>query len=235
MLNEYGVNRWCIIADADELLFFPNAAFVSLKDLREYFETKGSEALHCMLLDMYSDKPLSTAQMDVGEDPLRVCSFFDLDHERVQEQIFNPRDNRYYSLEQLYGGCRLRMFGLRCNISKISFFKYTPQVFLGPGRHSIDKAKISDMQGVVFHTKFFNDFLAKAFTEAERGEHWTEALEYKGYVAALEKDPDPVFLCDRSRRFIGGDELVRLDIMRTTAEFDLFAKKRMNDREKGNG
>ena len=50
LLHRYGRGHWCLMADANELLVYPNAQMRSLKQLSSHLEVSGYDALHCQVV-----------------------------------------------------------------------------------------------------------------------------------------------------------------------------------------
>src|SRR5213593_2484584 len=53
LLQEFGGDSWCVTVDVDELLVYPGSEGASLRLLTEYLDRNASEALSCLLLDLY--------------------------------------------------------------------------------------------------------------------------------------------------------------------------------------
>ena len=79
LCEHYGMGRWCLTADVDELLSYPASEFVSLPQLCTYLDIEGSRGLFTVFLDMYSDRALSKTDYSPGEPFLDVCSYFETD------------------------------------------------------------------------------------------------------------------------------------------------------------
>jgi len=59
LLNEYGVNRWCLTVDADEWFIYPGYERKSLSDLAMYLDRTGAQGIFSFLLDMYGSVPIA--------------------------------------------------------------------------------------------------------------------------------------------------------------------------------
>jgi hypothetical protein len=77
LLRRYGDGCWCLVLDADEIIVYPDFEIVSLKGLCNFLDRESFDALDCVLLDMYPDKPLSEIKYTQGTDPLQIASWFD--------------------------------------------------------------------------------------------------------------------------------------------------------------
>jgi glycosyltransferase involved in cell wall biosynthesis len=77
LLSQFGVDAWCVTVDIDELLVYPGCERASLRELTEHLDQNGSEALSCMLLDLYPAEPLGECSYNPGDDLLAAAPYFD--------------------------------------------------------------------------------------------------------------------------------------------------------------
>jgi hypothetical protein len=218
LLDSYGQGRWCLAVDADEFLVYPGWEHLSLPELCGYLDSEPSSALASLLLDMYSDMPFCQTPYRAGSDPLTVCSYFDPDTIlRVGRwpQMVGGR-------EMHAGGMRKRLFGLDVNLDKICLVKYRSSMQLHEGMHALGGASISEAQGAVLHFKYLLDFGDRAQIEAIRREHWQDALEYRRYAEVVGYDPKLTAFTSASAKFQESDDLIRYNIMKSTAGLDRF-------------
>ena len=73
LLTRFGTGMWCVTVDIDELLVYPGSEQVPLRTLTNYLDQRGVEALACMMLDMYPDRPLNATAYVAGDDPLAAA------------------------------------------------------------------------------------------------------------------------------------------------------------------
>lgn len=190
LLKDYGMGHWCIVADADEIFTFPGSDKLSLKEFCNFLDLEGSNALHSLLLDMYSELDLKKVDYHAGEEPLRHCSYFD--PEILLRDTFSKNRRTYqgYQMQAYHGGMRERVFKARYNMSKIPLLKYSEEMLLGEGHHIVTGAKLSESQGLVFHFKYFQDFIERSFEEAKREEHFMNGADYKQYAKIIAQNPE---------------------------------------------
>ncbi len=201
LLDRYGLGYWCLAVDADEFLIYPHWEECSIKDLTAYLDTAGSTAFHSFLLDLYSDRPLKDTVYQRGEDPLNVCSFFDLDPDCLTRPI---------------GNTRKRVFDVEVALSKVCLFKYAPHRWVSGGMHRVVGFDPAPIKGAALHFKFFSNFHERVVEEAEREEHWLGAVEYKGYAAKMTAEPGLTLWHPGSIQFTGSAQLIELGLMRTS-------------------
>ena len=83
ILRRYAKGHWCVIVDADEMLVYPNYEKISLKQFCLFLDKEGSTAMHSLLVDMYSNRPVAAAQYQRGDDLLLAFPYFDGTQEHV--------------------------------------------------------------------------------------------------------------------------------------------------------
>ena len=221
LLRRYGLGQWCVVVDADEFLLYPHSARVSLPDLCRFLEQQGADVLHCFLLDLYPDQPLSRVHYEPGIDPLRVSCFFDpATHWKEKHRFRNCKG----SLDFRYvGGVRHRVFGIQdmC-CSKFPLFRFAPSMFLRDGQHELEGAVIADLQGVLMHQKFLHDFAPRVAEESVRGQHWNHASQYKVYAQKVVTDCDLCLMGPESTAYRDPSQLESLGLMRSCESFERF-------------
>jgi hypothetical protein len=229
LLRRYGNDCWCLVLDADEIIVYPDFEIVSLRELCNFLDRESFDALDCVLLDMYPDRPLSEIKYTQGTDPLQIASWFD----KPSYTEFGA--GRWYSHEwnifhqgplRLSGGVRERVFGVQACVSKVPLVKFQNSIFLSHGTHLIQGARVADIRGALLHFKFLDDFAAKVQREIARERYWNKAQEYKGYGAVLSHDSNLNFMSPLSEKFGNSSQLVALGVMKTSTKFSEYSAKR---------
>jgi glycosyltransferase involved in cell wall biosynthesis len=229
LLRRYGDGCWCIVLDADEMIVYPDFEIVSLRELCNFLDRESFDALDCVLLDMYSNRPLSEIKYTQGTDPLQIASWFD----KASYMEFGAGPSDWHDSNilhqgplRVYGGVRERVFGVQACVSKVPLVKFRNSIGLSKGAHLIQGARIADLRGALLHFKFLDDFAAKVQREIARGQYWNGAQEYKGYGAVLGPDPNLNFMSPISEKFVSSSQLVTLGVMKTSARFVEYRAKR---------
>jgi glycosyltransferase involved in cell wall biosynthesis len=218
LMGDFGVGRWCVVADLDELLAPPFWEDVELATVARFLDAEGREALPCYLLDMYSSLPIRETTLSPGLSPFEVCPYFD--------PGFRPKDGSFFDRSQKHairvvvGSTRKKVFGIEAYLSKIGMVKYRPGMVLTSGQHGILGAREADIRGVVFHFKFLSDFVAKAREEVTRNERRTHAHEYSAYAEAFQENPDLSLFDQESVRFVDSRQLLDLGIMNSSEPYE---------------
>ncbi len=218
LLKNYGIDRWCLLVDADEVLYYPDCEFKSIPQLCQELESKNKQAFTTILLDMYSDKPIKDTVYQRGQNFLEVCSYFDKDFHHFYGEKAGPHGNQ----KGYWGGLRQRIFGnmnaadgsKQYCLNKVPLIKYNSNVKLYEGFHWIDGVEVAEETGCLLHFKYFSTFHDYAKQEIERKEHWNSASEYAMYVQKLDENQELSFYAPNvSVRLEGSQQLVNLGIM----------------------
>jgi Glycosyl transferase family 2 len=231
LLETFGKNYWCIVVDIDELFSFPHSEHFDLKELVYYLEkVEKSTAINSFLLDVYSDKSLKSINYHQGSNPVDVLNYFDCEYNVIYSPFIDQKTNKLFYQKSFTGGMRVRVFGQTINVntlSKVSLFKYNPETYLHVGMHALNGCVMSNLQGVVFHTKFLSDFIAEVEEESQRGEHYDNAYFYKHYEKRLKEDTNISFHDAFSIKYIDSKQLVDLGMMETTNDFEEFVDSKL--------
>ena len=174
---------------------------------------------------MYSDEPFGAAPYRAGASMLDACPYFDAKGYRA------IRVNRAPFIE-IYGGVRERVFRdladqgyLPPTVSKVPLVRWRKGLQYTIGTHCLaPPVLMSDIQAALLHFKFLHDFPERARVEAERGEHFDGAREYKAYHSLLEKTAPHTFMSDVTARFESSAQLLKLGLMRASDAYEAFCK-----------
>lgn len=217
MLRRYGVGRWCLLVDADELFVYPDSEHVGIVELCASLDAEGASAMRSLMLDFYSDRPLAETRYQPGTPFVEACPFFD--HTPAHE--IHPFDGPRFNITNYGGGMRARVFGGGHGgylMNKMCLFRYRPGEVLYSGTHWLDRStrEIAMPTGALLHFKYFSSFAERAVVEVDRREHANEGAVYRQYADVVERDPELV-LHDplHSVRYEGTAQLVELGLLAT--------------------
>ncbi len=190
LLKKYGTGHWCLTCDPDEFLVFPHIESRNLNDLTNYLDAKHIKSLYAPLIDMYSDKPVHEAYYKAGDDPLKVCPYFDKNGYRITGFNSNYRQHGFK------GGVRQRVFNVE-NPNKSPMLNKTPLVkwkkhyaYLDSTHKAIPRILNKNNNpklttGALLHFKFMDSIIDKIAIELQAKQHWDDSYEYKQYNKAL--------------------------------------------------
>ena len=218
LMARHGSGRWCVVADADELLVYPDCDTTDLPGLAARLQAAGQWALPALMLDLYPRGAVSAAEVAPGEDPVAAAPWFDAGSYRQRRQW--PLGNAW-----VQGGPRARAFYVDApdrapTLNKLPFVRWhwrhawvaSTHVVLPPRLNRVwpDTGE-RRITGVLLHTKFLADAPARAAEERGRGEHFAQPPLHARYYE--EVAGDPVLWTQTSVRFEGWRQLVELGVM----------------------
>jgi glycosyltransferase involved in cell wall biosynthesis len=224
LLERFGRGRWCIAADVDEIFYYPDAERVSLKALCAHLDATGQSAVLAVLLDMYSDRPISQNDYRPGQKPWEVCRYFDPRFSQSVKRSINQKTQRRFDCPRFSGNMRQRMFGADANLTKVPLFRYGRAVYAAPGMHAMDGVEFGDLRGAVLHFKYLQDFNTRVIEEAARGQYAGNAAHYRKYAARVQSDGDVNCFWEQSVTFEGSNQLVQLGLMHSTPAYQAMAE-----------
>jgi hypothetical protein len=234
LLNQYGRNRWCIVADADELLVYPDSETVALSAFCHALDRLNADAFFCILLDMYPNGNINEIQYNPGQPFLEVCPFFDQNGYRW---LFGRQE----VAPVVHGGPRIRVFypelldrRLRTRIkrriltycgllypllkpatpfpiNKVPLVRWNERMSFGDAAHDISSANLAKGHGVLLHFKFLDDFSGRVREELKR-KAYLGAEDYQKYSEGIHADRPINFMCDMSLRYTGTRQLLDLGL-----------------------
>lgn len=215
LLHRYGVGHLCVTVDPDEFLVYPRMESRSLRELGEYMRMEKRDVLHTVMLDAYSNKPMSETIYRSGDDPFKVCPYFDRDGYIQISTPIMPTFTR--------GGPRMRVHN-RMTPEKSPALNKIPVVWWErnyryiSSMHDLKPMRLMRVQdafnpaitGALFHFKFFSSLTEKAQEEMNRKQHFAGSIEYQQYAAAR----DPVIYEEGiSIRYESVEQLIRLGLI----------------------
>jgi len=224
LFHKHGLNNWCLVADADELIDYPSSNLVTLPDLCRYLDETGANALHSILLDLYPEGSLSQINYTAGDVYFSKKWYFD----PMDSMVMTPRHfYRGSGLDfRFEGGVRKRLFGVSSCCSKFAFFRFTGGMFLSDGQHYLEGGRFAELRAVLYHMKYLQDFEARVLEETQREQHWKGAVEYKAYAKLISSQEHGLIIKDEtSVLLLGTRQLEELGFMLRPPSYDAFVKR----------
>lgn len=192
LLGNFRTNRWSVVADADELLFWRTDLGGHLPDLVESDAFKGADAARLFMLDMYPQDLLADADF-TGGGPFAEAGFCDSAPFLEVSGGMGPYTNAPVVTSalrhRLLPGSRAELFVAQ----KTALLKYRPWMRLSAGLHAVAEAKLATRPLFFAHFKYNAAFRAKALAEVSRRQHFNNAEEYRKYLALVSEGRDSLF------------------------------------------
>ncbi|HXQ09492.1 MAG TPA: hypothetical protein VN805_00675 [Caulobacteraceae bacterium] len=187
-----------------------------------FLDGEGAHAVFCLMVDMYSDRPLAQTVLAPGGSLLETCPFFDREPYRLFRHEVFPH-------AMAFGGPRARLFNERLSgerrppqISKVPLVRWRADTRYLASTHHMTPTPLAQITGALLHFKFLSDFAVRAEVEATRGEHFADAREYRDYRDLVRGGLNSL-MADVSVRFEDSAQLVATRIMQTSGAYEAFA------------
>jgi hypothetical protein len=215
LISRFGRGRWSLYVDIDELFDYPYSDVVSLRSLLRYLNENSYTAVVAQMLDMFSDRALSS-QISKQDEPLKeLYKFYDLSN--VEKKDYGPRRGRRSNVAandatKNYGPRRGRRSnvaanddikihkgGIRRDLFEANFVltKHPLMFFDGEvrhknndnGLHSIRNARVADFSCVLYHYKLVDGFRERVAQAAREENYAMATFHYKRYHEVIEQNP----------------------------------------------
>ena len=177
IIDFYGINKWYLLVDSDELFIFPGFLKKNIRDYIVELEQKQVLRTKSLMIDIYPKG--------------NVLSKKDLDEWKYIDKSGYCRESKRNKISRFYGGMRTRVFGIKSSIQKMSLFKYTGNEFI-VNDHFIYPYELNNvpLKHVLLHYKFQPGFLDYYKTLIDEKVHWNESSEYKKYLNIFDKNKE---------------------------------------------
>ncbi|MCH2068576.1 MAG: glycosyltransferase [Shimia sp.] len=199
LLAAYRVDKWSLVADADELLAWQAEQLQTLPNLLSEPEFATAKAVRLLMLDMYPKGPLEDATF--SESPFGEAAYCD----RVPFLTNTPYRGPFSDQPTWTSALRHRLLpGARPDLfvaQKLALLRYQPWMRLAAGLHYIGDAQLAPRDLILAHFKYNAEFRRKAQAEVARGQHFNNAEEYQKYLALLSEGRSVLFDPDLSVRW----------------------------------
>ena len=191
LMAAFRTGRWCLVADADELLVWQNPQVQTLPQLLAEPEFATAEAARIFMLDMYPKGPLEAADF-VSDSPFVQAGYVDRDPFRADTMFRGPFSNQLTWTSalrhRLLPGSKPDLFVAQ----KLALLKYSPFMRLSAGLHYAADLRVAPRELIFAHFKYNADFRRKAQAEVARGQHFNDAEEYRKYLALVSEGRDVI-------------------------------------------
>ena len=218
LLRKYGSKHWCVVCDPDEFLVYPYSDQRNLYELSTYLEGDRRRSFFCLLLDMYSDAPVSETRYLADRQPMEVCPYFDSTGyvQSVNKRVLNI---------WVQGGVRRRVIFRKSPanapaLNKTPLVKWKWNYSFISSMHALVPRHLNiphhhhylSPTGCLLHFKFFSVLQEKAAEEQVRNEHFMNSLEYSHYNKHTSTQDQPLTY-EGSVKYEGWRQLVSLGLM----------------------
>ncbi len=191
LLSSFRVDKWTLIADADEFIVCSSDPGFGLIDLASEADAKGRDVVKTYMIDLYPECNLDSADFR-NVEPFDICEYCDrfplLQYSLGTGSLSSSTTNTSAVRHRLIKGSRPELFVSQ----KYAFVKYKPWIRFSGGNHYVTGAQIHDRAVIFAHFKYSAEFLKKAQAEIVRGQYFNNAEEYRKYLALLSEGRDVI-------------------------------------------
>jgi hypothetical protein len=184
VLGNLCTDAWTVLADADELLVYPDCEHRPLAGFVEEVAADGSDCVLTYLIDMYPFGSLGEADFSRAP-PFEAAGWFE------REPLLEWQVGR-----GLYGNATHYLSALRHRLApeaephaftaqKKALLHYRPWMRFSQGIHDVANARLSRRTAALAHFKYHAGFDQKVRTEIRRKQHFNSAEEYRRYADML--------------------------------------------------
>lgn len=200
LISAFRVNRWSLLADADELLTWQRPQHESLPALLSGEAFADADAARVFMLDLYPKGSLDEAEFLTG-DPFAETGYVD----RVPFLDGAPGRGPFSDAQTWTSAVRHRLMpGSRPDLfvaQKLALLRYRPWMRLSAGLHYGADMRLAKRELLFGHFKYNADFRLKAQAEVARGQHFNDAEEYRKYLSLMSEGREILFDPDVSVRW----------------------------------
>jgi hypothetical protein len=220
LLHRYGQAHWCVLVDNDELLLYPHAEMLSLKNLCAYLDARGYEALACHVLEMASPATPAGRSYREGEDPRLVCPCFNPNYQYIDTVACDPMSGRVFTTSVAVDIAGERIDDPTHFRTKVPLLKYRSNLHIATEVQGVHGARLADVEGVLLRFRHLST-VAESSADVDQPDHWAllnTSSEGFGSHSGFR------FGQRFSGRFRDTAQLARLGIVRSTPGFDVIAR-----------
>ncbi len=215
LMRRFGVGHWCLHLDMDEALVFPGQdEGRSLRDLVEYFESRGFGTASGAMIDIYPD-----ALDDTPATNAFVASrFIDTDYVWMRNEL-----PPYHFVK---GGVRARLTGRSLLMTKAPLVKMRADTAYIANNHQLSHLPVADVTLALLHYKFIGAFRDRISDAVERQEHFQGARFYRALNASVgQKGEVPALTSVVSTPYLSPKHLETLGLLTSSSSWKSHKNK----------
>ncbi|WP_425093806.1 glycosyltransferase family 2 protein [Tropicimonas sp. S265A] len=224
LLARHGQDRWCLTADVDELLVYPDHTARPLPYLTSALDQHGRRAFGALMVELFPKGPVGAQKYRPGQDPTETLRWLDPTPYRTRRQP-------HLKATLYQGGIRDRAFFAdeprrAPTLNKIPLVKWHWRWAYLNSTHSLLPPRLNEvfstpgqsrLSGTLLHTKFLPSVVPRSVEEKARREHFGNSTLFDAYYDRLIENPDLWF--PQAVEYTGTDQLEALGFMARDAEW----------------
>lgn len=203
MFYYYGLNRWYLNLDVDELAVFIDCEKSDINALVRYAIERGLRSIGGILVDMYGDGPI-VSNKPLDKTIASEYRFFDTGN-------YAYDDNDRFGV-RIFGGSRTRLFGRHPSLQKFPLaFVDSETIAINPHFWFPYTVNQSERLIGLLHYKFLTGDLERYIKYVESGVHWDNSSQYRSYVEYVLANRNASFYNERySAEYLSSVSLLKL-------------------------
>ncbi|RYD47184.1 MAG: glycosyltransferase family 2 protein [Verrucomicrobiaceae bacterium] len=217
LLGAYAVGHWTMTVDLDEFFVYPFMDTRNYGELLSFLDDSSKSSMYTLLVDMYPEGAIASAQVPPGESPLAHAPFFD----RTGYHALKGGHEDVY----VRGGPRLRAFNpgnfaAAPALNKIPLIKWDRRFAYYLSTHVAYPAmlnhahkKYHEPTGALLHFKFVSSFREKIDSALRLRNHYSDSGEYQKYLDHLRDSENFSLHSPLSAKYEGPESLIDAGIM----------------------
>jgi hypothetical protein len=223
LTRRYGLDRWSLYCDIDELFDYPCSDRLPLAGLLRYLDAHGYRVLTGQMLDLFSGEPFSSLHSSPDDDLKSKYPYYDLTDLLPTRDVYWIRDGLCDNPAMVcwFGGIRKRFFGDACLLLTKHPLVYGSRdvgVYTYDG-HFMTGAPVADISGVLRHYKYVASLSERARRTVEQGWHHKAGGLYGGLATVLGSDLDFSLRLDTAVEYRGTGALLDEGFLASTDQY----------------
>lgn len=192
----FGLNRWYLIVDSDELLTFYDCEKHNIIDFVRFLKVKRIKQCRALMVDMYGSKDFYKSNIN----NMKECCYFDCNSYR--EQIHSK-------LSLIVGGPRYRVFGNESWLTKypLIYFQKGDLICNAHFSYPYNINITNECYIALRHYKFFPADMNKYHARIINKNFYNGSKEYEKYINIFNKKGDISFFDDSTCKYCSSKDL----------------------------
>jgi hypothetical protein len=201
----YGLNRWYLILDSDELLAYYHMETKNINSLIEYCNINSLKRMRAIMIDMYASDSFYSSNNNW--DYIENCKYFDLDSYKYEERDL---------LDLITGGPRGRLFKQNPWLTKYPLCYFEEGDIQGKSHFLFpyNKNKNTSCSLVLLHYKFLPSDIQKYREISKDGNYFNGSIQYKEYVSYIDSSDKFSFMDEQTTEYIDSESLYKIPVLK---------------------
>lgn len=200
----YGLNRWYLILDSDELFSFYKMESRNIEYLIDYCVKHSIDRMRAVMIDMYGADSFYLDNSE--EDYLEKCKYFDSNSYKYENRDV---------IDLITGGPRRRIFNQKPWLTKYPLCYFVEGDIQGKSHFLFPykKNKNTKCYSAILHYKFLPSDIRKYRKIATEGNYFNDSIQYKDYINHIDRSNGLSFMDEQSVEYSDTDSLYIIPVL----------------------